>query len=552
MKMFIPITKVDEQRREVWGILAEEAVDKAKEIFDYASSVPYFKEWNTQFQKMTDHLDQPSMGNLREMHGKSGGAAGKFIAVEYDDPAKKVRVGAKVVDDQAWKKCMEGVYTGFSVGGDYVKRWDDPVLKATRYTARPVEGSLVDNPCMYGATFEAVKLDGTGTELRKFVGGPDGYLYELQKSVDGLRAEFAEGMASMRKLRKEDDNNTKTHSGEAVPMRDHAYVGDPKDKSTWHLPVHDEGHVRAALGRFNQTDMPDAEKKKTAARRIVSEAKKHGIDASGFAAQHAKTLFGFELKKSMQDVSALACILEQLACIQNCLEEEAEYEMDESELPAKMREELDHLGQLLVQLAQEESKELVGQAAIGKEVTAMVTKLHELSKVVQKAALLAPDNTDLQKMATHLAEIGKHVDRIANHHRSMGDSLKELLGEGELKEKSEEPVQHNIEHRTAAQEDAPAAKLISGAMEKYDSRLTAMEASFEKQSELLTAFIGKFLNQPAPSQVVTTVVDKGNDGHPPVSESVATKGSQTDMTKALEAARASISSGPSRVIVGKR
>src|SRR6185312_8325620 len=168
-QIFAPITKIDVEKREVWGRLAEEALDKVNEVFDYNESKPFFQKWNENFKSLTNSLSQPSMGNVREMHGKS--AAGKFIHMEYDDNARTIDVGAKVVDNQAWEKCLEGVYTGFSIGGDYIKRYDDPTIKgAKRYVANPTEGSLVDNPCMYGATFSMVKADGA-SELRKFVGG---------------------------------------------------------------------------------------------------------------------------------------------------------------------------------------------------------------------------------------------------------------------------------------------------------------------------------------------------------------------------------------------
>jgi len=73
------------------------------------------------------------------------------------------------VDDNEWKKVLEGVYTGFSVGGSYGAKWPDPVLEGvTRYEAKPVEISLVDVPCMPGAMFEIVKADGA-SEMRKFV-----------------------------------------------------------------------------------------------------------------------------------------------------------------------------------------------------------------------------------------------------------------------------------------------------------------------------------------------------------------------------------------------
>lgn len=160
--LFASIVKIDEAKHEVTGVLAEEAVDKVGEIFDYGTSKPLFLQWNEDFAKVTDGA---SVGNLREMHKPA--VAGKFVAMDYDDAAKRISVTAKVVDPVAWKKCAEGCYTGFSIGGKIVRMWDDGDLR--RYTARPVEGSLVDNPCMYGATFTAVKAD-LSTELRKFVG----------------------------------------------------------------------------------------------------------------------------------------------------------------------------------------------------------------------------------------------------------------------------------------------------------------------------------------------------------------------------------------------
>jgi hypothetical protein len=60
---------------------------------------------------------------------------------------------------------MLGVYTGFSIGGAYVKAWKDG--EYVRFTASPVEISVVDNPCVPGAHFTAVKADGT-CEVRKF------------------------------------------------------------------------------------------------------------------------------------------------------------------------------------------------------------------------------------------------------------------------------------------------------------------------------------------------------------------------------------------------
>jgi hypothetical protein len=167
MNLFAQIAKIDESKHEVWGIATAEIVDKEGEIFDYESSKPYFKNWSDEISKATDGK---SLGNVREMHEPS--AVGKLVAIAFDDDLKQIRVGARIVDSVAWQKCMLGVYTGFSIGGKYENAWKDG--EYVRFTANPVEISVVDNPCVPGAHFTAVKVDGT-CEVRKFTrtGGTD-------------------------------------------------------------------------------------------------------------------------------------------------------------------------------------------------------------------------------------------------------------------------------------------------------------------------------------------------------------------------------------------
>jgi Family of unknown function (DUF6582) len=47
-----------------------------------------------------------------------------------------------------------------------------------------------------------------------------------------------------------------------------------------HLPIHDEAHIRNAMARWNQTDFQSATAKEEARRKIVSAAKRHGIEVS--------------------------------------------------------------------------------------------------------------------------------------------------------------------------------------------------------------------------------------------------------------------------------
>ena len=47
-----------------------------------------------------------------------------------------------------------------------------------------------------------------------------------------------------------------------------------------HLPIHDESHVRNAMARWNQTDFESATAKEKARKKIVSAAKRYGIEVA--------------------------------------------------------------------------------------------------------------------------------------------------------------------------------------------------------------------------------------------------------------------------------
>ncbi|HWJ39872.1 MAG TPA: hypothetical protein VNT29_02010 [Candidatus Limnocylindrales bacterium] len=154
----------------IQGCLAAEEVDDTGEVMDWETSIPHFKSWNRAFAEKTANAEGGiSVGNLRIMHQRI--AAGKFVAMDYDEDAKKVLVTAKVTNEAEKKNVREGIYTAFSVGAKYMKKWYDSTLKAVRWTAKPFEGSLVDigaMPSANGFTYRAI--DGT-EETKQFDGG---------------------------------------------------------------------------------------------------------------------------------------------------------------------------------------------------------------------------------------------------------------------------------------------------------------------------------------------------------------------------------------------
>lgn len=153
--IFAQLSKVDVVNRIVFGRAVQEVPDATGEIFDYVTSKPYFERWVEETKEATKGK---SLGNIRAMHGNT--AAGKAVEVTFHDDERAIDIAAKVVDDNEWEKVLEGVYTGFSIGGAYIgeKRKDGDLM---RYTAAPVEISLVDKPCIPTAMFfDVVKSKG--------------------------------------------------------------------------------------------------------------------------------------------------------------------------------------------------------------------------------------------------------------------------------------------------------------------------------------------------------------------------------------------------------
>lgn len=159
LNLFIPITKIDEENRLVYGRIAAEEIDNSGEMFDYESSKPNFEKWSNDQYEASGGL---SKGNVRAMHGAV--AAGKLTDIHFDDSDRTIEGVAKIVDDNEWQKCLAGVYTGFSMGGRYERRWNDAGVR--KYTALPAEVSIVDKPCIKSARFaDLVKMDGSVEQL---------------------------------------------------------------------------------------------------------------------------------------------------------------------------------------------------------------------------------------------------------------------------------------------------------------------------------------------------------------------------------------------------
>lgn len=185
LSIFVPINKIDEEQRLVYGqVAAGGVVDNSGEMFDYKASKPYFQKWSENAHVTSGGK---SKGNLRVMHTSK--VAGIVTDLGFDDDNEVIEACAKVIDDNEWNMVKAGAYTGFSMGGRYVSRAEkaDANGKTTKtYVADPVEISLVDKPCIPTAVFSVVKADGI-VEERHFA--------ESVQSEDGVDLEKASGPA---------------------------------------------------------------------------------------------------------------------------------------------------------------------------------------------------------------------------------------------------------------------------------------------------------------------------------------------------------------------
>ena len=181
MKVFAQLSKVDVEKRLVYGRAAQETPDHSGEIMDYEQSKPNFVKWSGEMSKATNGASQ---GNVRAMHGAV--AVGKLMELNFNDDEHAIDVVAKIIDNNEWEKVLEGVYTGFSIGGKYGAR----VKKGefTHYEALPTEISLVDRPCIPTATFfDIQKADGSVMQ-KKFQTPTEG----LTKGIPDMPAKPAD------------------------------------------------------------------------------------------------------------------------------------------------------------------------------------------------------------------------------------------------------------------------------------------------------------------------------------------------------------------------
>jgi hypothetical protein len=159
VRLSVPFSKVDEDRRTVSGFATLDNVDRQNDIVTTEASVKAFSKFR---------------GNIREMHQPT--AVGKMVNFKeekYFDPETKkfysgVYVSAYVSKgaQDTWEKVLDGTLSGFSIGGK-MNKWDDAYDEKMDTQIRIikdydlVELSLVDSPANQFANIISIeKVDG--------------------------------------------------------------------------------------------------------------------------------------------------------------------------------------------------------------------------------------------------------------------------------------------------------------------------------------------------------------------------------------------------------
>ena len=466
MNVFAQITKVDVAKREVWGRAAQEVPDHSSEILDYETSKPYFEAWSSDVAKSTDGK---SLGNVRSMH--SNVAAGKVISMTFDDAQKAIDVGVKVVDDNEWEKVLEGVHSGFSIGGKYVKKWQDGDL--TRYTADPNEVSLVDRPCIPTATFfDVVKADGVIEKV-------------AFKSQPAPAAEQAPVIA----VAAIDELADMLNKGTISPAR----------------------LVELAKADKPAPEKPPVDKASKGQNPHLAELTKRADD----------------IKKGLYTVGSLADLLASLSYIQESCQWEAEYEGDNSPVPAQILVAVKQLADALVAMASEEVQEMLAaltpeQADANPDPIALAAPSGELGKMIVEAVKAAPVadwETAVEKVLTkagsrNSAKDQEHLDAAHAHlQKAAGHLVAAGADPHPGDDKATDPPEQGADEGNnagankpdpEAEKTAKAGDLLKAATAPNAELMAAMAAMAEE--------IAKLKKQPMPMPGTTLrAVGKGED-----------------------------------------
>ena len=214
VRLSMPFSKVDKERRLVSGFASLDNIDKQNDIVTTEASLKAFAKFR---------------GNIREMHQPS--AVGKMVSFKedkyYDPDTSKMYKGIFVSTyiskgaQDAWEKVLDGTYTGFSIGGR-MNKWDDAYDEKSDAQIRVikdydlVELSLVDSPANQFANIVSVEkvdgvdiIKGADTELENVFWDSESGIVMLSENESEVSPTNGNQMTNIGFVEKTDNEKTK-------------------------------------------------------------------------------------------------------------------------------------------------------------------------------------------------------------------------------------------------------------------------------------------------------------------------------------------------------
>jgi hypothetical protein len=215
VRLSMPFSKVDRERRIVSGFATLDNIDKQSDIVTSDASMKAFSKFR---------------GNIREMHQPL--AVGKMVAFKEDkyfDPESKkfyagVYVSAYVSKgaQDTWEKVLDGTLSGFSIGGR-MNKWDDGYDTKSDKSIRIikdydlVELSLVDTPANQFANIlsvekvegvDVIKGDGVNTEIENVFWDSESGIVKLSENEVEVSPSTGAPMQNIGFVEKSDNEKT--------------------------------------------------------------------------------------------------------------------------------------------------------------------------------------------------------------------------------------------------------------------------------------------------------------------------------------------------------
>lgn len=266
--------------------------------------------------------DYMKFGAVREMHQPK--AAGTAIEAEVLEDGK-TWFGAHVVDSEAVKKVKTGVYKGFSIGGKVTER--DELNKAVIKGLKLIEVSLVDRPANPDAVFTMYKAE-TVEEI---------------SAVDALADLLNKGEVTPERLlelaKGGDLENDKVFLFGEQPSEmilPRSYVEQIRKAAN----INSDQTITINVSAFDSSSVAAALKKGGVLKNVTK---------------------GETIEKGMWSVQDFASVISTLGWICQDAQYEADYEGDNSPIPAQLRAWFATGIQIFKDMAAEETAELLAQ-----------------------------------------------------------------------------------------------------------------------------------------------------------------------------------------------